>query len=82
MQLRYRTPGGLRIPLKEWLIVWLAHHMRRYSQSHTKAVLKQYCETSGKGVGLSLAVHRAKVQVIEKYKDKLVKLKDDERSDA
>lgn len=34
--------SGDRDPLKEWLIVWLAHHMRRYSQSHAKSVPKQY----------------------------------------
>ena len=72
---------GGRDPLKEWLIVWLAHHMR-YSQSHTKTVSKQYWETLDKGAGLSLAVHRAKAQIIEKYKGELVKLEDDERSDA
>lgn len=69
-------------PLKEWLIVWLAHHMRRYSQSHTKSVPEKYWETLDKGVGLSLAVHRAKAQIVEKYKGELVKLEDDERSDA
>jgi hypothetical protein len=73
---------GGRDPLKEWLIMWLAHHMRRYSQSHTKGVPKQYWETLDQGVGLSLAVHRAKVQIIEKYKGELVKLEDDERSDG
>jgi hypothetical protein len=74
--------NGDRDSVKEWLIVWLAHHMRRYSQSHTKAVPKQYRKTSDKGVGLSLVAHRAKAQISEKYKGELAKLEDDEWSDA
>jgi hypothetical protein len=47
-----------------------------------KGVPKQYWETLDQGVGLSLAVHRAKVQISEKYKGELAKLEDDEWSDA
>jgi hypothetical protein len=43
---------------------------------------KIYIYKKNKGVGLSLTVHRAKAQIIEKYKGELVKLEDDERSGA
>ena len=69
-------------PLKEWLIMWLAEYMREYSQSLEKGVPKQYWDTLDKGVGLSLAVHRVKIQIIEKHKGELVKLEDDGRTDA
>ena len=69
-------------PLKEWLIRWLAQYMREYTQSLEKGVPKQYWDTLDKGVGLSLAVHRVKAQIIEKHKGELVKIEDDDTSDA
>ena len=69
-------------PLKDWLIRWLAQYMREYTQSLEKGVPQQYWDTLDKGVGLSLAVHRVKAQIIEKHKGELVKIEDDETSDA
>jgi hypothetical protein len=43
---------------------------------------KQYWETLDKCAGLSLAIHRAKAQIIEKNRGEPVKLEDGERSDA
>jgi hypothetical protein len=69
-------------PLKDWLIVWLAEHMRTYTQALVKGIPKQYWDTLDKGVGLSLAVHRVKTQIIEKHKGELVKIEDGYESDA